>query len=228
MMFLIVFASVFVSVLAGGQEVAVTQDTLGNYNLKYLIDGISRVEHGDIHGNVNGGFSYIDPYGILRKTEFTSGIHGYNAIGTDIPVPVQDTPEVAHAKAKHLAALHAAYLVPRIPEFQGPEEDLITQVPFGNSFVAPANSEVLNLLLEKAGHSDLADLNAVEDVTFPVNSEEQMEEIYQKLKYEKVFQKAVKRVQAQIPTCTERDIELLTAKWLAKDTDRTERKSGGL
>ncbi|KAK4886291.1 hypothetical protein RN001_002562 [Aquatica leii] len=137
MISLVVFASICVSVLAGGQEVAVTQDTLGNYNFKYAIDGISRVEHGDLHGNVNGGFSYIDPYGILRKTEFTSGVHGYNAIGTDIPVPVQDTPEVAHAKAKHLAALYAAYLVPKIPEFQGPEENFITQIPVENSFVAP-------------------------------------------------------------------------------------------
>ncbi|KAF5290397.1 hypothetical protein FQR65_LT11574 [Abscondita terminalis] len=121
MISLIVFLAVIVAVLGEGQEVAVSQDTLGNYRLKYAIPGISRVEHGDAHGNVNGGFSYIDPHGIVRKTEFTSGVHGYNAIGTDIPLPVQDTPEVAHEKAKHLAALHAAYLVPRIPEFQGPD-----------------------------------------------------------------------------------------------------------
>ncbi|KAF5290399.1 hypothetical protein FQR65_LT11576 [Abscondita terminalis] len=121
MISLIVFFAAIVAVISEGQEVAVSQDTLGNYRLKYAIPGISRVEHGDAHGNVNGGFSYIDPHGIVRKTEFTSGVHGYNAIGTDIPLPVQDTPEVAHEKAKHLAALHAAYLVPRIPEFQGPD-----------------------------------------------------------------------------------------------------------
>ncbi|KAF5290400.1 hypothetical protein FQR65_LT11577 [Abscondita terminalis] len=128
MISLIVFSAVVAVVLAGGQEVAVSQDTLGNYKLRYAIDGIARVEHGDGLGNVNGGFSYIDPHGILRKTEFTSGVHGYHAVGTDIPVPVQDTPEVAHAKASHLAALHAAYLVPRIPEFQGPEEDFIAPI----------------------------------------------------------------------------------------------------
>lgn len=99
---------------------AVTQDTLGNYNLRYLIDGISRVEQADGQGNIIGGFSYYDPQGILRKTQFTSGIHGFNAIGTDIPLPVQDTPEVAHAKAKHLSVLNAAYLTPKIPEFQSP------------------------------------------------------------------------------------------------------------
>ncbi|KAK4886292.1 hypothetical protein RN001_002563 [Aquatica leii] len=137
MISLIVFSAVVAVVLGGGQEVAVSQDTLGNYKLKYAIDGISRVEHGDLNGNVNGGFSYIDPHGILRKTEFTSGVHGYNAIGTDIPLPVQDTPEVAHAKANHLAALHAAYLVPRIPEFQGPEEGFIAPIALTKSFAAP-------------------------------------------------------------------------------------------
>ncbi|KAB0794522.1 hypothetical protein PPYR_11361 [Photinus pyralis] len=125
MIALVVFAACFATVFAGEQVVAVSQDTLGNYDLKYAIDGISRVERGDLHGNVNGGFSYIDPYGIVRKTEFTSGVHGYNAIGTDIPVPVQDTPEVAHAKANHLSVLRAAYLAPKLPQFQGPEEGFI-------------------------------------------------------------------------------------------------------
>ncbi|KAF5290395.1 hypothetical protein FQR65_LT11572 [Abscondita terminalis] len=135
MLTLIVLSAVVSAVLGGGQEVAVSQDTLGNYKLRYAIDGISRVEHGDGLGNVNGGFSYVDPHGILRKTEFTSGVHGYNAVGTDIPIPVQDTPEVAHAKANHLAALHAAYLVPRIPEFQGPEEGFLS--PIGHFAAAP-------------------------------------------------------------------------------------------
>ncbi|XP_031340886.1 adult-specific rigid cuticular protein 15.5-like [Photinus pyralis] len=131
MIALIVFTFSVTAVLAGEQLVAVQQDTLGNYGLKYAIDGISRVERGDLHGNVNGAFSYIDPYGIVRKTEFTSGVHGYNAIGTDIPLPVQDTPEVALAKANHLSVLRAAYLAPKLPQFQGPEEGFIAApIPF--------------------------------------------------------------------------------------------------
>ncbi|KAK4886288.1 hypothetical protein RN001_002559 [Aquatica leii] len=133
----ILAATVAVAFAGGAQEVAVTQDTLGNYKLRYLIDGISRVEHGDLHGNVNGGFSYIDPHGILRKTEFTSGVHGYHAIGTDIPVPVQDTPEVAHAKANHLSVLRAAYLTPKIAEFHEPAQTFIEPIPLAKSLVAP-------------------------------------------------------------------------------------------
>ncbi|KAK4886284.1 hypothetical protein RN001_002555 [Aquatica leii] len=115
----IVFAALFATTLAQPIDtVAVTHDTLGNYNLKLDVPGISRVEQRDAFGNVNGAFSYIDPYGILRQTQFSSGAHGVHAVGTDIPVQVIDTPEVAHAKAEHLAVLHAAYLTaPPSPHF---------------------------------------------------------------------------------------------------------------
>ncbi|KAK4887106.1 hypothetical protein RN001_003377 [Aquatica leii] len=94
----------------GAQVVNVKQDNLGNYNLQYAADGIARIEQRTVDGSVNGGFSYIDPHGILRSTAFTSGQHGFHAVSPDIPVPVQDTPEVALAKAQHLAALRNAHL----------------------------------------------------------------------------------------------------------------------
>ncbi|KAF5290393.1 hypothetical protein FQR65_LT11570 [Abscondita terminalis] len=116
---LIVLVALFASAFAASLDsVAVTHDTLGNYNLRFEVPGISRVEQRDAFGNVNGGFSYVDPYGIVRQTQFTSGVHGVHAVGTDIPLPVADTPEVAHAKAEHLAVLHAAYLTaPPSPHF---------------------------------------------------------------------------------------------------------------
>ncbi|KAF5290391.1 hypothetical protein FQR65_LT11568 [Abscondita terminalis] len=119
MYFLIVLAAVFASSTAQQLDtVAVTQDTLGNYNLKLDVPGISRLEHRDAFGNVNGAVSYIDPFGFVRQIQFTAGAHGVHAVGTDVPVPVLDTPEVAHAKAEHLAVLHAAYLAaPPVPHF---------------------------------------------------------------------------------------------------------------
>ncbi|KAB0799292.1 hypothetical protein PPYR_07174 [Photinus pyralis] len=112
MQFLVLIVTLFAvsSAQSLGANVAVSQDTLGNYNLRYDIPGISRVEHRDIYGNVAGAFSYVDPYGIVRSRQFTSGVDGFNVFGNDIPVPVQDTPEVAQAKAEHLAKLHYAYL----------------------------------------------------------------------------------------------------------------------
>ncbi|KAF5284013.1 hypothetical protein FQA39_LY17171 [Lamprigera yunnana] len=116
---LFVFTLLLASALAAPLDtVSVSQDTLGNYNLRFDAAGISRVENRDVFGNVNGGFSYVDPFGFVRQTQFTSGAHGVHAVGTDIPVPVQDTPEVAYAKAQHLAVLNAAYLsAPPSPHF---------------------------------------------------------------------------------------------------------------
>ncbi|KAF2905028.1 hypothetical protein ILUMI_01148 [Ignelater luminosus] len=124
MKFLVVLALAVVAAVARPEQlVSVNQDTLGNYDLKYIINGISRAENRNINGDVTGAYSYYDPHGILRSTSFTSGVHGYHAVGSDIPLPVQDTPEVAYAKAAHLSALHAAKLsLPPAPlEVQFPE-----------------------------------------------------------------------------------------------------------
>ncbi|KAB0799205.1 hypothetical protein PPYR_07085 [Photinus pyralis] len=96
-----------------GNFVSVSQDTLGNYNFKYVAGSVARAESRDSYGNVVGAFSYIDANGVLRETQFTSGVDGYQPISDDIPIPVVDTPEVAQAKFAHLAVLHAAYL--RLP-----------------------------------------------------------------------------------------------------------------
>ncbi|KAB0798831.1 hypothetical protein PPYR_06711 [Photinus pyralis] len=105
-----VFALISVAASEHAQVVNVKQDNIGNYQLKYDIDGISRVEQRTIDGNVNGAFSFIDPHGIVRKTVFMSGSHGFHAASPDIPTPVQDTPEVALAKSQHLEVLRGAHL----------------------------------------------------------------------------------------------------------------------
>ncbi|KAF5284011.1 hypothetical protein FQA39_LY17169 [Lamprigera yunnana] len=114
------------------QFVSVSQDTLGNYHLKYVIEGISRVEDGNANGNVIGGYSYIDPQGVLRKTEFTSGVNGFQATGSDIPVPIQDTPDVAVAKSEHLALLRAAEAKEVVPIAVAPTPVFFTPIPISN------------------------------------------------------------------------------------------------
>ncbi|KAF5290388.1 hypothetical protein FQR65_LT11565 [Abscondita terminalis] len=104
------FVALAASAPADDQVVKVSQDTLGNYKLKYVIEGISRVENGDANGNIIGGYSFIDPHGVLRKIEFTAGVDGFRAFGADIPVQVADTPEVALAKSQHIELLRAAEL----------------------------------------------------------------------------------------------------------------------
>ncbi|XP_031340870.1 flexible cuticle protein 12-like [Photinus pyralis] len=132
MKFLVIFAAVLAATVArpaDEQIVSVSQDTDGNYKLKYAIAGISRVEQGDPKGNIIGAFSYIDPHGIVRKTEFTAGVHGFNAVGSDIPLPVVDTPEVAAAKAHHLSLLREAELAPKVVEVKVAEIPTVKTVP---------------------------------------------------------------------------------------------------
>ncbi|KAK5643727.1 hypothetical protein RI129_007572 [Pyrocoelia pectoralis] len=75
-----------------------------------MVDGISKVERRTADGNVYGGYSFVDPNGIVRKTAYTSGVQGFHAVSQDIPMPVQDTPEVAIAKSQHLELLRGAHL----------------------------------------------------------------------------------------------------------------------
>lgn len=128
------------------QIVAVTQDTLGNYDLKYAINGISRAEHRDADGLVSGGYSYIDPHGVLRKTIYTSGVHGFHAIGTDIPLPVADTPEVAIAKSAHIELLRAAKLAePAIPVAPAAAIAAVPALPAVRSIHVAAPATVLQV-----------------------------------------------------------------------------------
>ncbi|KAF2884612.1 hypothetical protein ILUMI_21562 [Ignelater luminosus] len=129
----------------GEQIVAVTQDTLGNYDLKYAINGISRAEHRDADGLVSGGFSYIDPHGVLRKTIYTAGKHGFHAIGTDIPLPVGDTPEVAIAKSAHIELLRAAQPVETVPVPAIPVAAPAAVVPAVRSISVAAPAAVLEV-----------------------------------------------------------------------------------
>ncbi|KAF5290392.1 hypothetical protein FQR65_LT11569 [Abscondita terminalis] len=112
MFFSLIFLLIISTTCARFEEsfVSVTQNTDGRYDFKYTAPGIARAENRDSLGNVVGAFSFVDPTGVSRGIQFISGVDGYHAFGPDIPVPVEDTPEVALAKREHLAKLHAAYL----------------------------------------------------------------------------------------------------------------------
>lgn len=98
----------FSTAFPSNQGVSVTQDTLGKYSIDIKTIDSSRNEKSDLNGNVSGFYSYLDPQGITRTIQYTAGTNGYIAKGNSLPVapgPVQETPEVAQARAAHLAAL---------------------------------------------------------------------------------------------------------------------------
>lgn len=120
-------------------KVAVTQDTLGNYKIKYSIGDITKTENRNQDGSVTGSYSYLDANGILQTIQYTAGQGGFVVTdGTNLPVapqlqdiqlpqaplipvvpevhqleqirlePVEYTPEVAAARAEHLALVEEA------------------------------------------------------------------------------------------------------------------------
>lgn len=95
--------------------VRVSQDTDGNYDLQYDLEGSSKREVSK-NGIVTGSYSYVDSNGLLQTVQYTAGPDtGFVILDSSnqpapvyIPLaPVQYTPEVAAARAKHLELYEA-------------------------------------------------------------------------------------------------------------------------
>ena len=94
-----------------------SQDELGQYSFGYSGGSSNRAETRDAYGNVRGAYSYIDSNGQLQTTHYLADARGFRVSGTNLPVganalagpePVQDTPEVAAAKAEFQVLYNAA------------------------------------------------------------------------------------------------------------------------
>ncbi|RZC31820.1 Chitin bind 4 domain containing protein [Asbolus verrucosus] len=99
------------------------QDALGQYSYGYANDLSAKTEVKSIDGVTRGGYTYVDAEGKLQSVQYTSdAVAGFRVAATNLPVapsapkveplpepvPVKDTPEVAEAKAQHLAAVEEA------------------------------------------------------------------------------------------------------------------------
>ncbi|XP_063237544.1 cuticle protein 6-like [Bacillus rossius redtenbacheri] len=96
------------------------QDALGQYSYGYAGGPSAKSEVKSWDGVTRGGYSYVDAEGKLQSVSYTADpVNGFRVAATNLPKapapvdsaplvapePVQDTPEVAAAKAAHLAAL---------------------------------------------------------------------------------------------------------------------------
>ncbi|XP_064104023.1 cuticle protein 19.8-like [Macrobrachium nipponense] len=102
------------------------QDELGQYTFGYAGGPSARSETRDAFGVVRGSYNYIDSEGKVQTQHYVADALGFRVSGTNLPVgpdapvaaplavpavlpePVQDTPEVAAAKAAHEAAYNEA------------------------------------------------------------------------------------------------------------------------
>jgi hypothetical protein len=94
------------------------QDELGQASFGYAHPGQAASNLRDIFGNQIGSYAYINPEGKEVLVSYTADSRGFRVLSNNLPVgpvdnsvaplPVQDTPEVAAAKADHAAAVVAA------------------------------------------------------------------------------------------------------------------------
>ena len=94
------------------------QDELGQSRFGYAHPGQAATNYRDALGNQIGSYAYFNPEGKEVRVSYTADSRGFRVLSNDLPVApvanlvapvqVQDTPEVAAAKATHMAALNAA------------------------------------------------------------------------------------------------------------------------
>ena len=96
-----------------------SQDELGQASFGYSHPGQAAVNYRDAAGNQVGSWAYFSPEGKEVRVSYVADSNGFRvlsnalpegpaAVAAVLPEPVQDTPEVAAAKAAHFAAVEAA------------------------------------------------------------------------------------------------------------------------
>nr|CAD7455344.1 unnamed protein product [Timema tahoe] len=110
------------------------QDELGQYSYGYADGNSVKHESRAVDGTTHGAYSYVDGNGIVQSVKYHA-----DALASPLvaPKPVQDTPEVAQARAEHLAAVErAAAAAAAAPE------DELGQYSYGYAGGLSAKSEV--------------------------------------------------------------------------------------
>ncbi|XP_046632949.1 cuticle protein 7-like [Daphnia pulicaria] len=98
------------------------QDELGQASFGYAHPGQAATNLRDGFGNQVGSYAYFNPEGKEVRVSYTADSRGFRVLSNNLPVApvdnsvapvqVQDTPEVAKAKADHMAAVAAAKATP--------------------------------------------------------------------------------------------------------------------
>merc|ERR1711953_728007 len=102
------------------------QDEFGNIQYGYSNINSQKHETGNTYGGVSGSYSYVDANGVVQTTNYIADGLGFRVQATNLPAapevapleqptfnlvgpaPVEDTPEVAAAKAEFQAAFDEA------------------------------------------------------------------------------------------------------------------------
>merc|ERR1711962_306947 len=89
------------------------QDEFGQFSFGHAGGPSARTESRAANGVTQGSYQYVDANGLLQTVNYIADpFNGFRVSGTNLPAappaPVQETAEVAAARAEHLAAVDAA------------------------------------------------------------------------------------------------------------------------
>lgn len=103
-------------VVARPDHVQVSQDTSGNYNLQYDVEGISRNEQRNQDGSVTGSYSYLDPNGQIHKIVYSAGVNGFvvhnPSVPQTLPITKDVNPILLSQPIQNIAPLGGGTLIP--------------------------------------------------------------------------------------------------------------------
>ncbi|KAJ8961062.1 hypothetical protein NQ314_005992 [Rhamnusium bicolor] len=104
------------------------QDNFGQYVYGYATPTSSKSETKTADGVTRGGYSYIDSNGHLQTVQYTAdAVNGFRVAATNLP---RDLPDVAYAKAKHIADYEAV-------KSEHAQLAALRAVPYSNPIAVP-------------------------------------------------------------------------------------------
>lgn len=127
-----------------------SQDELGQYSYGYNGGSSAKSEIKSLDGVTRGAYSYVDAEGKLQSVEYTAdAMNGFRATSSNMPVapietrtaplPVQETAEVAKARADHMVAFEEAKVrAAAEPEMEEAKAEEIAPVVEAKSILTPA------------------------------------------------------------------------------------------
>merc|ERR1712107_749153 len=116
------------------------QDEFGQFSFGHAGGPSARTESRAANGVTQGSYQYVDANGLLQTVNYIADpFNGFRVSGTNLPAaplapavvalegpaPVQETAEVAAARAEHLAAVDAAAAAAAAPEERKKREAIL-------------------------------------------------------------------------------------------------------
>ncbi|XP_014216970.1 uncharacterized protein LOC106645595 [Copidosoma floridanum] len=128
----------------------------GEYGYSYSDGPSAKTEFRALDGTTTGAYSYIDAHGLLQTVNYVADEFGFRAAGTNIPsaapaLPL-DLPEVAAAKAAHLAE-HSRATLAALSHQRRKRGILATPITLAQATVVPlSSSSQSRVQIHKSAH----------------------------------------------------------------------------